>query len=173
MPSRTLALRAPRAGQARQGSGVRRHRGAERESGSQCLQEPLPFAHQEQVKLCKGCDHGDIEAQNKKTLAFIAFRDPCLRAPRAGQARQALHRPRCDEILMTLRGCQETEKDPNGGSFPAYPSGKSWNAASGKTGSGRKFFHSIIPGSALKTEPFYVAIITPAIHYCTGGLEID
>jgi len=25
----------------------------------------------------------------------------------------------------------------------------------------------------VKTEPFYVAIITPVIHYCMGGLEID
>merc|ERR1712024_68015 len=24
-----------------------------------------------------------------------------------------------------------------------------------------------------KTEPFYVAIITPVIHYCMGGLEVD
>merc|ERR1712083_691096 len=24
-----------------------------------------------------------------------------------------------------------------------------------------------------KSEPFYVAIITPVIHYCMGGLEID
>merc|ERR1740120_51891 len=68
---------------------------------------------------------------------------------------------------------KKTEKDPNGGSFPAYPSGKSWDAASGKTGSGKKFFHNIIPGSAVKSEPFYVAIITPVIHYCMGGLEID
>merc|ERR1712079_206394 len=45
--------------------------------------------------------------------------------------------------------------------------------ASGKTGSGKKFYHNIIPGSAVKTEPFYVAIITPVIHYCMGGLEID
>merc|ERR1740121_258500 len=68
---------------------------------------------------------------------------------------------------------KKTEKDPNGGSYPAYPSGKSWDAASGKTGSGKKFYHNIIPGSAFKTEPFYVAIITPVIHYCMGGLEID
>merc|ERR1712203_1296043 len=65
------------------------------------------------------------------------------------------------------------EKDPNGGSYPAYPSGKSWDEASGKTGSGKKFYHNIIPGSAVKSEPFYVAIITPVIHYCMGGLEID
>merc|ERR1712012_976296 len=68
---------------------------------------------------------------------------------------------------------KKTEKDPDGGSWPAYPSGKSWDEASGKTGSGRKFYHNIIPGSAVKTEPFYVAIITPVIHYCMGGLEID
>jgi succinate dehydrogenase/fumarate reductase flavoprotein subunit len=68
---------------------------------------------------------------------------------------------------------KKTEKDPDGGSFPAYPSGKSWDEASGSTGSGKKFYHNIIPGTAVKTEPFYVAIITPVIHYCMGGLEID
>merc|ERR1719428_421063 len=68
---------------------------------------------------------------------------------------------------------KKTEKDPNGGSWPAYPSGKSWDECSGKTGSGKKFYHNIIPGSAVKTEQFYVAIITPVIHYCMGGLEID
>ncbi|CAE7639676.1 osm1 [Symbiodinium sp. CCMP2456] len=65
------------------------------------------------------------------------------------------------------------EKDPEGGKWPAYPSGKCWDEASGKTGSGKKFYHNIIPGSAVKSEPFYVAIITPVIHYCMGGLLID
>merc|ERR1719416_209721 len=68
---------------------------------------------------------------------------------------------------------KKTEKDPSGGSWPAYPSGKSWDEPSGKTGSGKKFFHNVIPGSQVKSEPFYVAIITPVIHYCMGGLEID
>merc|ERR1712134_225264 len=72
-----------------------------------------------------------------------------------------------------FEAAKKTEKDPNGGSFPAYPSGKSWDEPSGKTGSGKKFFHNIIPGSQVPTEPFYVAIITPVIHYCMGGLEID
>merc|ERR1719223_323290 len=71
------------------------------------------------------------------------------------------------------QAAKKTEKDPDGGSWPAYPSGKSWDEPSGKTGSGKKFFHNIIPGSAVKSEPFYVAIITPVIHYCMGGLEID
>jgi len=65
------------------------------------------------------------------------------------------------------------KKDPDGGSWPAYPSGKTWDEASGKTGSGKKFFHNVIPGSAVETQPFYTAIITPVIHYCMGGLEID
>merc|ERR1711943_141114 len=38
-------------------------------------------------------------------------------------------------------------------------------------GSGKKFFHNVIQGSQVATEPFYVAIITPVIHYCMGGLE--
>merc|ERR1712060_883175 len=71
------------------------------------------------------------------------------------------------------QAAKKTEKDPDGGSYPAYPSGKSWDEASGKTGSGKKFYHNILDGPAVKTEPFYVAIITPVIHYCMGGLEID
>jgi flavocytochrome c len=72
-----------------------------------------------------------------------------------------------------FEAAKKTEKDPDGGSYPAYPSGKSWDEASGKTGSGKKFYHNIIPGDKVKSEPFYVAIITPVIHYCMGGLEID
>lgn len=67
---------------------------------------------------------------------------------------------------------KKTEKDPDGGSWPAYPSGKSWDEASGKTGSGKKFYHNIIDGSQVATQQFYVAIITPVIHYTMGGLEI-
>merc|ERR1712151_1291153 len=63
------------------------------------------------------------------------------------------------------------QKDPDGGSWPAYPSGKSWDEASGKTGSGKKFFHNVIDGSKVEKEEFYVAIITPVIHGCMGGLE--
>merc|ERR1712241_954968 len=70
------------------------------------------------------------------------------------------------------QAAKKQEEDPEGGPFPAYPSGKTWDEPSGKTGSGKKFFHNIIPGSRVATEPFYVAIITPVIHYCMGGLEI-
>merc|ERR1712159_455433 len=67
---------------------------------------------------------------------------------------------------------QKAAKDPEGGQWPAYPSGKSWDAASGPTGSGKKFYHNVISGDKVAAEPFYVAIITPVIHYCMGGLEI-
>merc|ERR1712178_17199 len=57
-----------------------------------------------------------------------------------------------------FQAAKKQEKDPDGGPLPAYPYGK-------------KCFHNIIPGSAVASEPFYVAIITPVIHYCMGGLE--
>merc|ERR1711988_353718 len=78
-----------------------------------------------------------------------------------------------DETEKHYEAAEKTKKDPDGGSWPAYPSGKSWDEVSGKTGSGKKFYHNIIQGSEVKTQPFYVAIITPVIHYCMGGLEID
>merc|ERR1712025_418377 len=77
-----------------------------------------------------------------------------------------------EETEKHYQASLKMEKDPDGGSWPAYPYGKSWDEASGKTGSGKKFYHNVIPGSAVATEPFYVAIITPVIHYCMGGLEI-
>merc|ERR1711924_580782 len=78
-----------------------------------------------------------------------------------------------DEHDQHYNAAKKTEKDPDGGSFPAYPSGKSWDERSGSTGSGKKFYHNIITGSRVAKEPFYVAVITPTIHYCMGGLEID
>eukprot|EP00931_Biecheleriopsis_adriatica_P042279 TRINITY_DN24099_c1_g1_i1.p1 TRINITY_DN24099_c1_g1~~TRINITY_DN24099_c1_g1_i1.p1 ORF type:complete len:624 (-),score=127.12 TRINITY_DN24099_c1_g1_i1:45-1877(-) len=68
---------------------------------------------------------------------------------------------------------KNAEKDPEGGKWPAYPSGKSWDDASGPTGSGKKFYHNVIPGSQVASEPFHVAIITPVIHYCMGGVEVN
>ena len=67
----------------------------------------------------------------------------------------------------------KTAKDPVRGPYPAYPSGKSWYEASGKTGSGKKFDHNVISGADISAQPYYVAIITPVIHYCMGGLETD
>merc|ERR1712187_824058 len=38
------------------------------------------------------------------------------------------------------QAAKKQEKDPEGGPFPAYPSGKTWDEPSGKTGSGKKFY---------------------------------
>ena len=54
-----------------------------------------------------------------------------------------------------------------------YPSGKSRDETSLEMGSGKKFYNKVIPGADFAAQPYYVAIITPVIHYCMGGLEID
>ena len=59
---------------------------------------------------------------------------------------------------------EKAAKDPDGGSFEAYPSGKSHDQY------GKKFF-SNYPFSM--KDYFHVSIVTPVIHYCMGGLEID
>ena len=59
---------------------------------------------------------------------------------------------------------EKAAKDPEGGSYEAYPSGKSWDTF------GKKFFHNY-PFSM--NDNFHVSIVTPVIHYCMGGLEID
>jgi len=46
----------------------------------------------------------------------------------------------------------KTAKDPDGGPYTAYPSGKSWYEASGKTGPGKKFFHNVISGADLTSQ---------------------
>ncbi|CAE8722930.1 unnamed protein product [Polarella glacialis] len=43
----------------------------------------------------------------------------------------------------------QTEDDPDGGPWPAFPSGRSWDEASGKTGAGKRFFHNALPGLGL------------------------
>merc|ERR1711937_584265 len=75
-------------------------------------------------------------------------------------------------VMKYYAASQKAAKDPDGGQWPAYPSGKSWDAASGPTGSGKKFYHNVIQGSEVAKQEFYVAIITPVIHYCMGGLEV-
>uniref|UniRef100_A0A7S4WIP6 Cytochrome b5 heme-binding domain-containing protein n=1 Tax=Alexandrium monilatum TaxID=311494 RepID=A0A7S4WIP6_9DINO len=66
----------------------------------------------------------------------------------------------------------KTESNPDEGPWPAFPSGRSWDEASGKPGAGKRFFRNAISGSAVRTEPFLAATVTPVVHYCAGGLEI-
>jgi len=56
------------------------------------------------------------------------------------------------------------DKDPENGPYEAYGGGKSWDTW------GKKFFHNL----PLETnDTFHVAIVTPVIHYCMGGLKIN
>jgi len=55
-------------------------------------------------------------------------------------------------------------KDSSGGPYDAYGGGKSWDKW------GKKFFHNL-PLDA--TDSFHVAIVTPVIHYCMGGMKIN
>eukprot|EP00747_Dinoflagellata_sp_TGD_P156522 gnl/TRDRNA2_/TRDRNA2_177670_c0_seq2.p1 gnl/TRDRNA2_/TRDRNA2_177670_c0~~gnl/TRDRNA2_/TRDRNA2_177670_c0_seq2.p1 ORF type:complete len:378 (+),score=111.39 gnl/TRDRNA2_/TRDRNA2_177670_c0_seq2:1-1134(+) len=56
------------------------------------------------------------------------------------------------------------EKDPENGPYEAYGGGKSWDKW------GKKFFHNL----PMKVDDtFHVAIVTPVIHYCMGGLKIN
>jgi len=55
-------------------------------------------------------------------------------------------------------------KDPENGPYEAYGGGKSWDKW------GKKFFHNL----PLETsDSFHVAIVTPVIHYCMGGMKIN
>ena len=49
--------------------------------------------------------------------------------------------------------------DPDGGPFPAYPSGKSWDETSGKTGSGKKFRHNAISGTDFAAQPMVIVVL--------------
>merc|ERR1712167_418796 len=59
---------------------------------------------------------------------------------------------------------EKQEKDPQGGPYEAYGGGKSWDKW------GKKFFHNL-PLDV--NDAFHVAIVTPVIHYCMGGLKIN
>ena len=56
---------------------------------------------------------------------------------------------------LTAAHCQaslKTVKNPDREPYPAYPSGKSWCEACGKTGSGKKFHHNVMSGVDFAAE---------------------
>merc|ERR1711862_461468 len=54
--------------------------------------------------------------------------------------------------------------DPDSGPYEAYGGGKSHDKW------GKKFFHNL-PLSV--DDSFHIAIVTPVIHYCMGGMKIN
>merc|ERR1712217_12451 len=59
---------------------------------------------------------------------------------------------------------EKQEKDPENGPFEAYGGGKSWDKW------GKKFFHNL---PLEVNDSFHVAVVTPVIHYCMGGMKIN
>ena len=49
-------------------------------------------------------------------------------------------------IAAHCQASLKTVKNPDRRPYPAYPSGKSWCEACGKTGSGKKFHHNVMSG---------------------------
>ena len=47
-------------------------------------------------------------------------------------------------------------QDPDGGPYPAFPSGNSWDEASSKTGSRKKSYHNVISGADFEAQPCHV-----------------
>ena len=52
-----------------------------------------------------------------------------------------------ESIAAHRQASLKTVKDPDRGPYPAYPSGKSWCEACGKTGSGKMFYHNVMSGA--------------------------
>ena len=55
-------------------------------------------------------------------------------------------------IAVHCQASLKTVKDPDREPYPAYPSGKSWCEACGKTDSGKKFHHNVMSGVDFATE---------------------
>ena len=58
-----------------------------------------------------------------------------------------------ESIEAHYQASLKTVDDPDGGPYPAYPSGEAWDEASGKTGSGKKFHHNVISEPTSRHSP--------------------
>ena len=71
-----------------------------------------------------------------------------------------------ESIEADYQASLKTVQNPDGGPYPAFANDKSWDETSGKTGSGKKFCHSVISGTDSAAQSSIAAIITPVIHFC-------
>eukprot|EP00438_Fugacium_kawagutii_P028555 Skav227721 [mRNA] locus=scaffold802:102075:102770:- [translate_table: standard] len=77
-----------------------------------------------------------------------------------------VHDSHAEAFRSTLRA---NEAPP----WPGTDGRRSWDESSGKTGCGKCDFRNVLVGSRVPQEPFHVAIVTPVILYCAGGIEIN
>ena len=59
------------------------------------------------------------------------------------------------------------------GPWPGTNGRSSWDECSGTRGCGKCDFRNVLVGSRVAEEPFHVAIVTPVILYCAGGIQIN
>jgi flavocytochrome c len=59
---------------------------------------------------------------------------------------------------------EKQDKDPDNGPYEAYGGGKAWDKW------GKKFYHNL-PMEV--NDEYHVAIVTPVIHYCMGGIQMN
>ena len=58
-----------------------------------------------------------------------------------------------ESIEARIQASLKTVQDLDGGPFPAYHSGKSWDKTSEKTGLGKNFYHSVNSGADFVVQP--------------------
>ena len=61
-----------------------------------------------------------------------------------------------ESIETHYQASLKTAEDPDGGPYPAYPSGKSWDEVPGQTGSGKKFHRNVISGAVFTADARHV-----------------
>ena len=76
-----------------------------------------------------------------------------------------------ESIEADYQASLKTAQNPDGGPYP-FANDKSWDGTSGKTGSGKKFCHSVISGTDSAAQPSCVANVI-SVKTLHGSLEID
>ena len=96
-------------------------------------------ASDEIARDCKHCtERGVMKLHGSNTALADGVRVPVLKM-------EELTAAHCQASLKTV-------KNPDREPYPAYPSGKSWCEACGKTGSGKKFHHNVMSGVDFAAE---------------------
>ena len=94
--------------------------------------------------LQKRCGRTNLLSASLSTWGMMKFYESCATlAQDMGVSVSMME----ESIEAYCQASLKSAADPDGGPFPAYPSGKSWDETSGKTGSGKKFRHNAISGA--------------------------
>jgi len=76
-------------------------------------------------------------------------------------------------LLSTLEATFEAQHQASIAADNDADEGLQIGSPDGTASAGKRFCQNSIPGTAVANEPFYVAIVTPVLHCCLGGLEVS